>query len=52
MSRVGKRIGACGDLVGKSEEKKPLARKDLDMIILLKLIFKEWFKDMDWIDLA
>jgi hypothetical protein len=37
---VGKKIGACRDLVGKSEEKKPLARQRRRKIILLKLIFK------------
>jgi hypothetical protein len=26
-ARVGKRIGSCRDLVGKSEENKPLARQ-------------------------
>ena len=40
MARVGKKIGACRDLVGKSEEKKPLARQRRRKDNIIKIDFQ------------
>jgi hypothetical protein len=46
--------GRCTrSLVGKSKAKGPLVKDlGLDGRIILKLIFKEWVGDLDWIDLG
>ena len=39
-------------LVGRPEGKIPLGRPGVDGRIILRLIFRMWFRSMLWIDLA
>ena len=53
VPRMGKRIGAYMDLVGKSEGKRPLGRPRLRWEDNIKTDFQEvGYGDMDWIELA
>lgn len=39
-------------MVGKSKAKGPFIRLGVNGRIILKLVFKEWVGDLNWIDLA
>jgi hypothetical protein len=44
--------GAYRSLVGKTEKKKQLGKHRRRWQDDIKMVFKDWDEDMDWIDLA
>ena len=51
-STFGERKCVYVVLVGKPEGKRSLGRPGVDGRIILRLIFRMWFRSMLWIDLA